>query len=106
MNDDDAFEAWWAQRPDGMDIVTYDTARAAWVAALEWERAQGDNSDPSREHIDFAYCSHCERDTRHLIHDSGHERDSSGDWTECQECGSRWSGRTNTRTPPRPKEPK
>ena len=32
------FDEWWATRPDGMDIVTYDTASDAWDAATRQER--------------------------------------------------------------------
>lgn len=35
---------------------------------------------------DEMWCDHCDKDTQHKVIDSGHERDSSGDWRECLEC--------------------
>lgn len=35
---------------------------------------------------DMANCPHCHKETRHLFRDSGHERDSSGDYQKCLEC--------------------
>lgn len=49
---------------------------------------------------DVHYCDHCERDTPHDAHDSGHERDSSGDWRECLVCRWRYSGLTGRYSPP------
>jgi len=36
---------------------------------------------------DTLHCDHCDRDTPHRCMDGGHERDSSGDYRECLECG-------------------
>lgn len=36
---------------------------------------------------DERYCDHCEKDTQHGCVDSQHERDSSQDYQECNECG-------------------
>lgn len=41
---------------------------------------------------DIMYCDHCDKDTEQIIHSSGHERDGSGDWQVCTECGWRLSG--------------
>lgn len=35
---------------------------------------------------DEMFCRHCDKDTQHKIHDTDHERDSSGDWRECLVC--------------------
>lgn len=48
----------------------------------------------STTYYDEAYCHHCDKDTPHEIHDSGHERDSSGDWRICQVCKWYYSGYT------------
>lgn len=49
----------------------------------------------SRTFIDDGYyCAICQKDTKQEIHESGHERDSSGDWQRCLECGARYSGYT------------
>lgn len=34
------------------------------------------------------FCPHCEQNTKHYLELSMHERDSSGDYYECQTC--RW----------------
>jgi hypothetical protein len=39
-----------------------------------------------QECIDDKFCKHCQKETSHKITDSGHERDSSGDYFECLEC--------------------
>lgn len=45
----------------------------------------------SKEEIYERYCDHCEADTQQRCIDSGHERDSSGDYQECLVCGwHRW----------------
>lgn len=44
------------------------------------------------EEEDDRHCEWCGRETRHALHDSGHERDSSGDYRECKECGKRTFG--------------
>ena len=49
---------------------------------------------------DEAFCDHCEKYTQHIFHDSGHERDSSGDLRECQVCKWYKYGLTDTYTPP------
>lgn len=33
MDEPTTFDEFWAMRPDGMDIIVYDTASAAWDAA-------------------------------------------------------------------------
>ncbi len=48
--------------------------------------------NPPREYQDEEYCYHCMADTPHTIYDSGHERDSSGDWRICHNCKWRYSG--------------
>lgn len=50
---------------------------------------------------DERYCKICNKYTRQLCYDSGHERDSSHDWQECLECGGRYSGYTGKWTPKR-----
>ena len=44
--------------------------------------------------VDTRYCDHCENDTQHECHDSGHERDGSGDWRKCLACNWTYSGMT------------
>ncbi len=34
------------------------------------------------------FCKTCNKDTVHEVHCDGHERDSSGDYRECKECGT------------------
>lgn len=48
----------------------------------------------SRTYKDTNYCGICGKDTMQEIHDSGHERDSSGDSQRCLECGAYYSGLT------------
>jgi hypothetical protein len=60
-------------------------------------------------YIDEAHCSLCDRDTRQLFHDAGHERDSSNDWRRCLECGGSLGGSFSqwlTGTPPTDEEVK
>lgn len=47
-----------------------------------------------RTYTDILWCDICNKDTEQTVHDSGHERDSSGDWQECMECGAYFSGLT------------
>lgn len=49
---------------------------------------------------DERWCGHCEKDTKQECFDSGHERDSSGDWQICLECGWKYSGLSGTWDPP------
>lgn len=53
-----------------------------------------------KDYKDEAYCDHCEKDTEHQIHESGHERDMSNDSRVCLVCGWRWSGMTGEYEPP------
>jgi len=46
----------------------------------------------SKEYQDEEYCSICKKYTLQTIYASEHERDSSGDWQECLECGAYYSG--------------
>lgn len=45
---------------------------------------------PEDYYEDDRHCKHCDRTTSHNCRDSGHERDSSGDYQECNVCGY-WS---------------
>jgi len=45
----------------------------------------------SRDYEDDDFCDHCQKETKHLCHSDGHERDSSGDWRKCLVCGWRYS---------------
>lgn len=48
----------------------------------------------SSDYFDTLFCDHCQKETEQKVHDSGHERDSSGDSFTCLECGwykSGWS---------------
>ena len=47
---------------------------------------------PGRQYHDTEFCDHCDKDTRHIVYDSQHERDSSNDWRKCLACNWRWSG--------------
>ena len=38
------------------------------------------------------YCDNCKKQTQQVCEDSGHERDSSGDWRICRVCLWRYSG--------------
>jgi hypothetical protein len=44
------------------------------------------------DYIDNAFCKKCGKDTPHVIHSAGHERDSSWDYKECAVCGTRKYG--------------
>ncbi len=44
--------------------------------------------------IEERYCPNCDEWTSQECHDSGHERDSSGDTQKCLECGYDYSGLT------------
>ncbi len=35
---------------------------------------------------DELFCDHCQRDTEHIVRDTGHERDSSQDQYTCTAC--------------------
>ena len=59
----------------------------------------------AREYTDVMWCDICREDTEQLVHDAGHERDSSGDWQECQVCKSYRSGLTGLWRTPDPAEP-
>jgi hypothetical protein len=52
------------------------------------------------EYTDERFCENCDTYTSQICRDSGHERDSSGDYEECLVC--RWykSGLTNKRSKP------
>lgn len=43
---------------------------------------------------ELRYCGHCQADTAQEVHDSNHERDSSGDWRRCTVCGWEYYGLT------------
>lgn len=46
----------------------------------------------SRDYTEVQTCKVCQRETPRLIHDAQHERDSSGDHSECLICGSWYDG--------------
>lgn len=54
----------------------------------------------SKIYQDELYCDNCEKYTMHDCHDSGHERDSSGDSAECLECHWKYSGLTGEYSAP------
>lgn len=77
----------------------------------EWKRnvlqnagkAQNDTPRKVRGHdayIDERYCGHCDRYTQHTCYDSNHERDSSGDFQQCEVCNWYMSGYTRKYEPP------
>lgn len=41
---------------------------------------------------DEMFCDNCGKDTEQIVHDDGHERDSSGCWQVCTVCGYRRTG--------------
>lgn len=43
-------------------------------------------------YVDDEVCDFCDTETKHVIHDENHERDSSNDWKVCLGCGWRTSG--------------
>lgn len=49
------------------------------------------NSGESRFYTSEGYCGHCKCDRQIRYHDSGHERDSSGDYKFCLTCGWMYS---------------
>ena len=83
-------------------------AGCSYVACQETLNLKGEGSRPlwstmgkQRTYItNNNYCGHCEKDTPQEVHESGHERDSSGDWQVCLECGWRYSGLTGDWHPP------
>jgi hypothetical protein len=42
--------------------------------------------DPHETYEDVRFCKRCDSHTLHNCRDSGHERDSSGDYEECKIC--------------------
>lgn len=46
------------------------------------------------------YCEHCKKDTEHRCFQSNHERDSSRDWQQCEECYWIYSELTEKYEPP------
>lgn len=46
----------------------------------------------SEEYAEIGWCPHCRKDTTHDVTDSGHERDSSGNYRSCRACGSGQDG--------------
>lgn len=46
------------------------------------------------KYVDEGYCCICKKDTKQEFNDAGHERDSSGDYRICLECGAYYSGYT------------
>lgn len=48
---------------------------------------------------DTRYCDHCEQDTIQRCFESNHERDSSGNWRKCGQCGWFYSGITGEYEP-------
>lgn len=43
-------------------------------------------SPSCKQYTDVEYCPECGGLTNHLINESTHERDSSGEWKQCQVC--------------------
>jgi len=54
----------------------------------------------AKDYKDERYCDNCDKDTQHTCRDSEHERDSSGDYQECLECGWYALGFTGEYEPP------
>ena len=67
--------------------------KAAHPELDEWEIKQG-------YYIDERHCDHCDKDTNHRCKDSGHERDSSGDYQECLVCKWWMTGYRREYNPP------
>lgn len=59
----------------------------------EWDIKQG-------YYLDERLCKHCDTDTKHRCKDSGHERDSSGDYQECLVCKWWMTGYSYEYNPP------
>lgn len=53
-----------------------------------------DSKEPlaPNQHLTDAFCKTCGEETAHVLTCAGHERDSSGDYRECLECGERVFG--------------
>ena len=51
-------------------------------------------------YLDECYCDNCKKYTQHDCKDSGHERDSSGDYQECLECNWYSFGMSGEYNPP------
>lgn len=45
-----------------------------------------DSTDSTTDSTYLRFCNACGKHTVHIVHDSGHERDSSHDWKKCTEC--------------------
>lgn len=69
-------------------VHDYDLDRPAWESERR-NLSEGKPYDtPIDDHyIDERYCNNCNQETEHRCKDSGHERDSSGDYQECLVCG-------------------
>jgi hypothetical protein len=84
--------------------ILWDEWGCDWPAAVAERiihlRRERDGAIEQREeespepYEDERFCGNCLKDTPHTCYDSGHERDSSGDWRKCHTCGWRWSGLT------------
>ncbi len=46
------------------------------------------------------FCDNCQADTKHDVHESGHERDGQNDSWTCLVCGWWYSGYTGKYEPP------
>lgn len=54
----------------------------------------------SEAYEDEVFCQNCGKETPHRCEDSGHERDSSGDYQECLACGWWLTGYGGVQSPP------
>lgn len=55
-----------------------------------------------KSYKDERICGHCQAERVHLCRDGGHERDSSGDYQECTDCGWWKTGAGDEYYPPFP----
>lgn len=100
------WERWWMDRPIE-NWVWLSRAHGSGIPGLGRGVPQKCEDHPPLpvdmvlgHYKDERFCDHCDADTSHWCRDSTHERDSSGDWRECQVCYWEYSGMTGKYSPP------
>ncbi len=89
-----------------MTLLLGELHRALKLCVRSERRKLEQASQPkASDYQDERFCDRCERDTQHQVHDSGHERDGSGDRRMCLVCGWTWSELTGEYIPPSKEEP-
>lgn len=83
------------------DTVEADVdALLAEMQALRQQITHYTTAKSPQEYQGVSWCDNCDEEAKHIFHDSGHERDSSGDWRQCLKCRWTWLGLTGKYEPP------